>query len=223
VTILSEGDYSEPFPLLSRDQMRLDRQARVGILRNPKEPPRLPPRKAALTGKWLDLRSRRRLRRQGPEPVSFAAVAEAVPDTPVSRSDAGRMSRIDVARLMAEVELREAARPARKPFAQGYRGGAESQAAQSEEVAERLRENLRELAVEAERAAAEEAPSDAPEDAVEIAEAEHDAVAMQLPAVPSDNRSALRRALPLIAGILAGLAAAGLLAHAATWLLALPG
>lgn len=46
--------------------MRLDRQARVGILRNLREPPRLPPRKAPLTGTWLDMRSRRRLQRHGP-------------------------------------------------------------------------------------------------------------------------------------------------------------
>ncbi len=51
----------------TRRQLRLDRQARVGILRNLNEPPRLPPRKASLTGKWLDLRSRRRLRQQGIE------------------------------------------------------------------------------------------------------------------------------------------------------------
>ena len=62
---LSEDTLLTAPPAPTRHQMRLDRQARVGILRNLKEPPRLPPRKAALTGKWLDLRSRRRLRRQG--------------------------------------------------------------------------------------------------------------------------------------------------------------
>ena len=50
-------------PLLSRDQMRLDRQARTGIQRNPHEPQRLLPRAAVLTGRWVDLRSRRRLGR----------------------------------------------------------------------------------------------------------------------------------------------------------------
>lgn len=69
MTILDE-DAADGAP--SRHQMRLDRQARVGILRNLREPPRLPPRKAPLTGKWMDLRSARRLHRQGLEPVAGA-------------------------------------------------------------------------------------------------------------------------------------------------------
>jgi hypothetical protein len=60
----------------TRHQLRLDRQARVGILRNLNEPPRLPPRKASLTGRWLDLRSRRRLRRQGIELGQIEAPSE---------------------------------------------------------------------------------------------------------------------------------------------------
>jgi hypothetical protein len=64
VTSQCEDALLTPPDAPTRHQLRLDRQARVGILRNLKEPPRLPPRKAALTGKWLDLRSRRRLRRQ---------------------------------------------------------------------------------------------------------------------------------------------------------------
>jgi hypothetical protein len=70
VTILSEG---EPADAVSRQQLRLDRQARVGILRNLHEPPRLPPRKASLTGKWLDMRSRRRLQRDGVEAPALPA------------------------------------------------------------------------------------------------------------------------------------------------------
>ncbi|MCC5970200.1 MAG: hypothetical protein JJU15_09630 [Pararhodobacter sp.] len=45
-----------------RREWRAERQARVGILRNPNTPPRPPPRKARLTGKWVELRSPRRLR-----------------------------------------------------------------------------------------------------------------------------------------------------------------
>jgi len=48
---------SSPF---ARRAQRLERQARVGILRNPNHPPRPPLRKAALMGKWPHLRSTRR-------------------------------------------------------------------------------------------------------------------------------------------------------------------
>lgn len=41
--------------------MRLDRLARTGIRSNPREPQQLLPRAAVLTGRWVDLRSRRRL------------------------------------------------------------------------------------------------------------------------------------------------------------------
>lgn len=47
-------------PTSARRAQRQERQARVGILRNPNRPPQPPPRKAALMGKWPRLRSSRR-------------------------------------------------------------------------------------------------------------------------------------------------------------------
>ena len=44
----------------TRRRMRLDRQARVGLLRNPNRPPPPRPRRAAIMGRWLNLRSSRR-------------------------------------------------------------------------------------------------------------------------------------------------------------------
>ena len=44
----------------ARRAQRQERQARVGILRNPNRPPQPPARKAALMGKWPRLRSSRR-------------------------------------------------------------------------------------------------------------------------------------------------------------------
>jgi hypothetical protein len=95
VTSQCEDALLTPPDAPTRHQLRLDRQARVGILRNLKEPPRLPPRKAALTGKWLDLRSRRRLRRQGVELTATDAATDMPsphrPDTShgINAPDAG--------------------------------------------------------------------------------------------------------------------------------------
>lgn len=47
-------------PASARRAQRQERQARVGILRNPNRPPLPPARKAALMGKWPRLRSSRR-------------------------------------------------------------------------------------------------------------------------------------------------------------------
>ena len=135
----SESADSEMPPQPCRDQLRLDRQARVGILRNPKEPPPLPLRKAALTGRWVDLRSRRRLRRQGIDLPPLAAMPHAASAPPHLPAGDGQGARIDIDRLMTEMDGRASTRPARQPFAHGFRGGAEDM------VAARLRQSLREL------------------------------------------------------------------------------
>lgn len=107
-----------------RRQSRIARQARVGILRNTNEPPRPPPRKAALTGRWLSLRSSRRPPQQ--EVVEAALAVTHPPDggadpanlplAALRHDEQGRLAGIDVARLMASVAGLGTAKPIRTPY-----------------------------------------------------------------------------------------------------------
>ncbi|MFN3953907.1 MAG: hypothetical protein ACK4LQ_05585 [Pararhodobacter sp.] len=75
-------------PASARRAQRQERQARVGILRNPNRPPLPPARKAALMGKWPRLRSSRR-------PTNIEAELEAAVASDVqahAASDSGAMA-----------------------------------------------------------------------------------------------------------------------------------
>lgn len=97
----------------SRRRLRQERQSRVGILRNPNMPPRPPPRRAALMGKWLRLRSARRpppggihlLPDEDAVPLP-SGVAETPPHSPpaVVTDSSGRVEAIDISGLMASVD-----------------------------------------------------------------------------------------------------------------------
>lgn len=113
---------------LHRDrQARLDRQTRVGILRNPKSPPRPPARRAALMGRWPNLRSSRRPKTTMVEEAAQAVVHRldlgeaAGSPLPVRRDAAGKVQSIDVAGLMASVDGIGSAAPVRAPFAASVR------------------------------------------------------------------------------------------------------
>jgi hypothetical protein len=194
----------------SRQQMRLDRQARVGILRNPKEPPRLPPRKAVLTGKWLDLRSRRRLRRDGLDLGPAPDMGEGTAGATLLRARNGRIAAIDIDRLMAEAEAHEGGRAARRPFAQGFRAGVEGNAPAHDDVAERLRQSLRTLS--------RPIPSEPSQDASDGSGGDAPVAAGAALPVQSPRRLRfdLRR---FLLGALAGLGAALVGAIAAIWAL----
>ncbi len=72
-----------PAAAAARRARMLDRQARIGILRNPNTPPRPPQRKARLMGKWPNLQSTRR-----PDTLARSAadtIAPAVTDTDLAR------------------------------------------------------------------------------------------------------------------------------------------
>jgi len=69
-----------PAVAAARLALMRERQARVGILRNPNTPPRPPQRKARLTGKWPSLQSTRRPQTQ-PRPDT----APGVTDTDLAR------------------------------------------------------------------------------------------------------------------------------------------
>lgn len=69
-----------PAAAAARHARALERQARVGILRNPNAPPRPPQRKARLTGKWPSLQSTRRPQ-SPPPPVA----AQTISDTDLAR------------------------------------------------------------------------------------------------------------------------------------------
>lgn len=101
---------------------RIERQARVGILRNTNEPPRPPPRRASLTGRWLSLRSSRR-----PPPPSEAAVSPVAEAPPPRLEDAirldpeGRVAGINVPGLIAAVEGLGTQKPIRTPYGANIR------------------------------------------------------------------------------------------------------
>ncbi|PTX02991.1 hypothetical protein [Pararhodobacter aggregans] len=117
-------------------QDRLERQARVGILRNPKSPPRPPSRRAALMGRWPKLRSSRRPRDSAVEDAAQAVVTRLVPvaegargPLAVRRDAEGRVQSIDLAGLMASVDSMGSAAPVRTPFAASIRAdGTEAEA-----------------------------------------------------------------------------------------------
>ncbi len=113
----------------SRRFERGERQARVGLLRNPNRPPRPPPRRAPLMGKWLDLRSSRRLSHEQARvdvlqlPVSTAEVdvsGKQVKDA-IAHDPSGRVSAINVDHLMDVVSGHGAEKPVRTPYGVGYR------------------------------------------------------------------------------------------------------
>lgn len=80
--IVTETSDHQPPNTSSRRAQRLERQARVGILRNPNHPPRPPLRRAALMGKWPRLRSNRR----PPAAAPTVWISEMrAPDRPTSR------------------------------------------------------------------------------------------------------------------------------------------
>lgn len=88
-----------------RRAQRQERQARVGILRNPNRVPNPPPHRPPLMGKWLPLRSSRR-------PPERAEEEEAPPPAPEAEADAasvladadGAIRGIDLDRLMNSIE-----------------------------------------------------------------------------------------------------------------------
>ena len=109
----------------SRRPSRQDRQARVGILRNPNSTPAPPPRRAQLMGRWPSLRSGRRATAQQ---IARAARALVKPDHPLpvdaatvpSESDPGGQTRpalgLDLVGLMASVEGIGTDKPIRTPY-----------------------------------------------------------------------------------------------------------
>ncbi|WP_209427107.1 hypothetical protein [Pararhodobacter sp. SW119] len=179
-------------------------------MRNPKEPPRLPPRKAVLTGKWLDLRSRRRLRRDGLDLASASDMTEGAGGATLLRAGNGRIAAIDIDRLMAEAEAHEGGRATRRPFAQGFRAGAEGNAPTRDEVAERLRQSLRTLS--------RPIPSEPSQNVSDGGGGDDPVAAGTTVAVQSPRhlRFDLRR---FLVGALAGLGAALVGAIAAIWVL----
>lgn len=107
-----------------RRQSRIARQARVGILRNTNEPPRPPPRKASLTGRWLSLRSSRRPAAQDvveaalavSQPGEGGTDAARLPVAALRHDEQGRLAGIDVAGLMASVAGLGTSKPIRTPY-----------------------------------------------------------------------------------------------------------
>lgn len=74
-----------PDAFAARRARLLARQARVGILRNPNDPPRPPLRKAQLMGKWPSLQSARRTVARRPAETTGAASAGTTSDTELAR------------------------------------------------------------------------------------------------------------------------------------------
>lgn len=129
-----------------RQRLHRERQARVGILRNPNQPPKPPPRRASLTGRWVNMRSSRRAQTETNPPQAddlvagpAAAVvdngalprgprvAQAAPDANTVRvGENGRVVSVDIDSLMAavdhHVDVRTAdSRNGRTPFAADIR------------------------------------------------------------------------------------------------------
>lgn len=111
---------------LKRQQLRLERQARVGILRNLNAPPRPPARRANLMGKWMNLRSSRRPQSGQVITAVEAICAEAgieaasVENIVQSRDD-GTVESIDIAGLMSSVANLGQAAPVRNSFGANMR------------------------------------------------------------------------------------------------------
>lgn len=107
----------------ARRLSRLERQGRVGILRNPNDPPRPPPRKTALMGRWLSLRSGRRPSVERIEGAAQKVIeqlgGEVGAPTPLAalRHDSdGQLAGIDIATLMASVDGLGTQKPIRTPY-----------------------------------------------------------------------------------------------------------
>jgi hypothetical protein len=107
-------------------QRRRERQARVGLLRNPNGKPAPPPRRPPLIGRHLSLRSSRRPCPPGGAGNGITGIApdEGSRDPPVREdpaplvvAEAGRIARIDVDRLRALAESMRPSVPARTAFA----------------------------------------------------------------------------------------------------------
>lgn len=93
----------------ARRAQRQERQARVGILRNPNRPPQPPARKAALMGKWPRLRSSRRPANM-PETdfdnagdAQATAQATAAANTPLVEQTDDQITGINIAGLVDSV------------------------------------------------------------------------------------------------------------------------
>ena len=115
-----------------RRRARLERQARVGLLPNPNQPPKPPPRRAALMGKWVDLRSSRRIKaaeraKARAAEQSAVAVGNASPEQSpqvldtIARDESGLVSGIDIGGLMDAVRELGTDKPIRTPYAAQYR------------------------------------------------------------------------------------------------------
>ena len=114
---------------------RLERQARVGILRNLNPVPRPPARRPALTGRWPCLRSTRRppdarVEQAAQQYLADNSDGDAQPlaGAAVRRGADGQLQRIDIAGLMASVEGLGVATGGRLRFAATMRADGESPA-----------------------------------------------------------------------------------------------
>jgi len=130
VVIVSDVITSETTePVASRRLQRGERQARVGLLRNPNRPPRPPPRRAPLMGKWLDLRSSRRLSHEQARvevlqlavPVVDAEQPEKQVKDAIALDPNGQVSAINVDHLMDVARNHGVEKPVRTPYGAGYR------------------------------------------------------------------------------------------------------
>lgn len=120
----------------ARRDRQLERQARVGILRNPNQPPAPPARKAPLMGKWLRLRSSRRppadlveqldsYETLNPQAQHALAVSDRSRPSLV-RHDGDQVTGVDISGLMESVQDLAPNEAERTPFA------ADLEAAQAE-------------------------------------------------------------------------------------------
>lgn len=109
---------------MNRRLSRLERQARVGILRNPNSPPRPPARRATLTGRWPSLRSSRRPAGSLVQDAADSVVTQlsgTAPEQPHKTRQGRNGATIDIAGLMASVEDIGTLPPSRTPFAAAFR------------------------------------------------------------------------------------------------------
>ena len=128
---MSDVITTEPtYATYSRGRQRLERQARVGLLRNPNRPPKPPPRRAALMGKWLDLRTSRRRAVPIVEKQKTDAVASGTEhvhkiEDALAHDHTGRVSSINIDGLMHAVRSLGTNKPLRTPYGGGYRADLE--------------------------------------------------------------------------------------------------
>lgn len=124
----------------TRRRQRLERQARVGLLRNPNSVPKPPARRATLMGKWPNLRTSRRRKSsatadtlQTPEPENAAAITQV--EDAVARAQDGTVSAINIDGLMHVVRDLGTNKAVRTPYGSGYRGALDDDATQTVEEA----------------------------------------------------------------------------------------